>query len=116
MTQIRFVCLAVFESCRRCSVDMGFIDHTVEGPQVVTAGYLRKVTAAVVIAVSRFRRQRSGAQGTAGPSWPDPPRQRWQRWHHWQRKDRRRPDPSQRPLRHRPPRKPELASSDDSGV
>ena len=84
-------------------IEMGFIDHPVQGRRLATTAYLKKVTKALVEAVGRFARQSRGTLPgrAAGPRFqPEAPTR--------VRRDRRRPDPTQ-PDPKRLQEKPEVA-------
>lgn len=88
-------------------LEMGFLDHPVEGKQVITRRYLHRVVFAVTRAVEKYGkrhrlfRPRVAPKAIRSPgAAPAHPRRR--------RKDRRRRDPT---LRKQPLRKPEVALS-----
>jgi len=87
-------------------IEMGFLDHPVEGRQVVTERYLRRVVHAITQAVGHYGKRyglllrRSAAKAADSPGIA-PTNRRKRR-----RRDRRRPEPT----RHNPPLlKPEVA-------
>jgi N-acetylmuramoyl-L-alanine amidase len=92
-------------------IEMGFMDHPVEGRQVVTQRYLRRVVHAIGQAVRHYRKRyglnprRSSAKTVHSPQVaPNTPQRR-------RRRDRRR----QAPTQHKQPlRKPEVALGAES--
>lgn len=89
-------------------IEMGFLDHPVEGKQVVTKRYLHRVVYAVTRAVEQYGKQHrllspSAAKALRSPNTaPSTPNRR---------KDRRRRDPTRRK---EPFRKPEVALNNRS--
>lgn len=87
-------------------IEMGFLDHPVEGRQVVTERYLRRVVHAIKQAVGQYSKRyglfprRSAAKAADSPG-VAPTDHRYRR-----RRDRRRPEPTRRAP---PLRKPEVA-------
>ncbi len=92
-------------------VEMGFLDHPVEGTQVVTQRYLRRVVHAIGQAVDRYRKRytlmvrRSAAKTVHAPGVSPRDRRRHRR------KDRRREAPTHQK---QPIRKPEVALGSES--
>jgi N-acetylmuramoyl-L-alanine amidase len=86
-------------------IEMGFLDHPVEGRQVITRRYLRRVVHAVMRAILHYGKRHALLSGHSAAKAADAPRVKPANPRH-RRRDRRRPAPTRRK---QPFRKPEVA-------